>query len=37
VACAAQSGCVLLLIKLVLKRCHVQMSLRLLAILTDFL
>ena len=36
-ACAAQSGCELLLIKLVLGACHVQMSLRLLAILTDFL
>lgn len=36
-ACAAQSGCELLLIKLVLRRCHVQISLRLLAVLTDFL
>ena len=36
-ACAAQSGCKLLLIKLVLSRYHVQMSLRLLAILGDFL
>lgn len=34
---AAQSGCKLSLIKVVLSRYIVQMSLKLLAILTDFL